>query len=125
MGKRFKRYVVQATPLFEQFVSLLERLFEEKLEHMQATRGEAPELGEVWVGMVEFSEQIQASDFELSEADSFLRSSVFREITAFRASRSAGCIENARACGLRAGGSDMSVSGLRQLLMLAPQGQRE
>jgi len=78
LRKRFKRYVVQATPLFEQFVSLLERLFKEKLEHMQATRGEAPELGEVWVGMADFSEQIQANDLELSEADSFLRSQRFQ-----------------------------------------------
>merc|ERR1712127_719889 len=35
LRKRFKRYVIQATPLFEQCVSLLERLFRDKIEQVR------------------------------------------------------------------------------------------
>jgi len=75
LRKKFKRYTVQATPLFEQFVSLLERLFKEKIG---MARGETPELSEVSIDMGEFSEQIQANDLEDTEAGAFMRSQRFQ-----------------------------------------------
>jgi len=78
LRKQFKRYVVQATPLFEQFVSLLERLFRDKAEQIRVTRGEAPDSAEVSVDMGDFSDQIQANDLDLAEADSFMRSQRFQ-----------------------------------------------
>lgn len=78
LRKKFKRYTVQATPLFEQFVSLLERLFREKSEKMRITRGETPELSEISIDMGEFSEQIQANDLEDTEAGAFMRSQRFQ-----------------------------------------------
>lgn len=77
LRKTFKRYVIQATPLFEQCVSLLERLFRDKIEQVRVARGETPELSEVYVDMVDFSDQIQANEIVLSEAESFMRSQRF------------------------------------------------
>merc|ERR1712087_134930 len=79
LRKQFKRYTVQATqPLFEQFVSLLERLFREKAEQIRVTRGEAPDSAEVSLNMAEFSDQIQTNELELAEADAFMRSQRFQ-----------------------------------------------
>merc|ERR1719469_306981 len=77
LRKQFKRYAVQAIPVFEQFVSLLERLFKDKTEQIRATRGEAPDSSEVSVDMGDFSDRITAEDLELAEADSFMRSQRF------------------------------------------------
>jgi len=78
LRKQFKKYTIQATPLFESFANLLERLFRDKLEQIRAARGEAPELAEVKVDMADFSDQIEANELELSEADSFMRSQRFQ-----------------------------------------------
>lgn len=78
LRKQFKKYTIQATPLFESFANLLERLFRDKLEQIRAARGEAPELAEVKVDMADFSDQIEANELELSEADTFMRSQRFQ-----------------------------------------------
>merc|ERR1712032_1613581 len=78
LRKQFKKYTIQATPLFESFANLLERLFGDKLEQIRTARGEAPDLAEVKVDMADFSNQIQANELELAEADSFMRSQRFQ-----------------------------------------------
>jgi len=78
LRKQFKRYVVQATPMYEQFVNLLERLFREKFEQMRQARGVAPEMAEVWVEMDELRSQIEANELQFTEAGSFLESSRFQ-----------------------------------------------
>merc|ERR1712051_255439 len=78
LRKRFKRYIVQATPLFEQFVVLLDRLFSMKMDQMRVASGEAPELSEVRVDLSDLVSQIEANDLELMEAQSFMRSQRFQ-----------------------------------------------
>jgi len=78
LRKRFKRYIVQATPLFDQFVGILERLLKEKLEQIRMARGEIPDLSEVSVDMGELVGQMEANDLDLNEANTFMHSQRFQ-----------------------------------------------
>jgi len=74
LRKRFKRYITQAVPLYDQFVGLLERLFREKMDSMRAARpgGDAPELSEVAVDLADFVHQIELHDLDINEAHGFM-----------------------------------------------------
>merc|ERR1712127_605084 len=78
LRNKFKRYIVQAVPTFEQVVSLLERLFREKMKQIRTERGEAPELSEVSVEMAELANQIQENGIDMMEASSFMSSQRFQ-----------------------------------------------
>jgi DNA replication licensing factor MCM2 len=80
LRKRFKRYIVQAVPLFDQFVNLLERLFREKMEQMRLAHPgrEAPELSEVGVDVEELVRQIELHDLDINEAHSFMGGERFK-----------------------------------------------
>jgi len=78
LRKKFRRYLVQATPPHEQFVGLLERLFKDKFEQMRLAQGESPELADVFVDMDEFRSQIEVNELAVTEAGSFLESSRFQ-----------------------------------------------
>lgn len=78
LRKQFRKYMARATPPFEQFVNLLERLFKEKFEQMRDVRGEAPDLCEVWVEMAELVGQIEANDLDIMEANGFMQSGRFQ-----------------------------------------------
>lgn len=79
LRKQFKRYILQATPVFDQFIGLLERLFRERMEQMRIARGESPELADVWVDMSELVGQMEANDVDIMEANSFMRSQRFQK----------------------------------------------
>merc|ERR1711998_442437 len=55
LRRKFKKYISSATPLFDQFVKLLERLFREKADELRLSRiggeGEVPLAAEVPVDM--------------------------------------------------------------------------
>merc|ERR1712032_1647461 len=80
LRKKFRRYIAQATPLSDQFMQLLEKVFKDKFEQMRLSRpgGAAPEISEVSVEMAEVIRQIEAYDLDLDEAHNFMRTQRFR-----------------------------------------------
>lgn len=81
LRKQFKRYINASVPLFDHFVRLLESLYKERLEQMRATMpvGTMPELAEVGVPVEELTAQIEANDFDLNEANKWMRGARFNE----------------------------------------------
>jgi DNA replication licensing factor MCM2 len=80
LRKNFKRYLKQSQPLFDQFVTTLERLFREKFEQMRAARpGDQPELSEVGVDVAELSVQIDNNDLDINEAHRWMRGPRFSQ----------------------------------------------
>eukprot|EP00811_Abedinium_folium_P003372 NODE_130_length_3565_cov_11.236184.p1 GENE.NODE_130_length_3565_cov_11.236184~~NODE_130_length_3565_cov_11.236184.p1 ORF type:complete len:897 (+),score=351.11 NODE_130_length_3565_cov_11.236184:113-2803(+) len=87
LRKEFRRYIVHATPLHDQFMELLEKLFKDKTEQMQNSRrglgamtdSAVVEAADVAVDMEEVVQQIQRRDYDLNEAYGFMRSDRFRQ----------------------------------------------
>jgi len=80
LRKKFRRYIAQATPLSDQFMQVLEKLFKDKFEQIRLSRpgGAAPEISEVSVEMAEVVNQIERYDLDLDEAHNFMRTQRFR-----------------------------------------------
>merc|ERR1712048_629326 len=78
LRKKFKRYIAAATPLSDQFMRLLERLFHEKSEMLQF-QGQEKTLTEVPVPMTDVVSRIEHEDLDMTEATHFMRSERFRQ----------------------------------------------
>lgn len=80
LRKKFKRYIASATPLYEQFMKLLERLFRDKAEEIRLSRpgGEAPLAAEVPVDMETVAIQMEREDLDIEQAKDFMRSERFQ-----------------------------------------------
>lgn len=78
LRKKFKRYIAAATPLSDQFMRLLERLFREKSEELHF-QGQDKTLTELPVPMTDVVSRIEKEDLDMTEATHFMRSDRFRE----------------------------------------------
>jgi len=80
LRKKFRRYIAQATPLSDQFMQVLEKLFKDKFEQIRLSRpgGAAPEISEVSIQMAEVVNLIERYDLDLDEAHNFMRTQRFR-----------------------------------------------
>eukprot|EP00933_Yihiella_yeosuensis_P034371 TRINITY_DN2786_c0_g1_i1.p1 TRINITY_DN2786_c0_g1~~TRINITY_DN2786_c0_g1_i1.p1 ORF type:complete len:899 (+),score=221.20 TRINITY_DN2786_c0_g1_i1:65-2761(+) len=81
LRKKFRKYVCQATPMADQFMVLLERLFKEKAIAMQLTRsGQQPlDSDKISVEMKEVIRQIELADLDIEQAHSFMTTARFQQ----------------------------------------------
>lgn len=81
LRKKFRRYIAQATPLSDQFMGLLERIFRDKTEEMTLLRpgGVAPEVHEVGIEMADVVRHIERYDLDLQEAHDFMSTQRFKQ----------------------------------------------
>mmetsp|Transcript_67351 Transcript_67351/g.156371 ORF Transcript_67351/g.156371 Transcript_67351/m.156371 type:complete len:890 (+) Transcript_67351:64-2733(+) len=77
LRQKFKRYMSQATPLSDQFMRLLQKLFKDKADLMRLSRPGTEEPEEVGVDMAEVAQQIERHDLDADTAHEFLRSDRF------------------------------------------------
>eukprot|EP00929_Paragymnodinium_shiwhaense_P119949 TRINITY_DN9185_c0_g1_i1.p1 TRINITY_DN9185_c0_g1~~TRINITY_DN9185_c0_g1_i1.p1 ORF type:complete len:885 (+),score=284.07 TRINITY_DN9185_c0_g1_i1:74-2728(+) len=81
LRKRFRRYIRQMTPMADQIMDLLDKLFKSKIESRLLSRpGELPpEVSEVSVDMAEVVAAIERNDLDLDEAHAFMRTPRFAQ----------------------------------------------
>jgi DNA replication licensing factor MCM2 len=81
LRKTFKRYITQATPMSDQLMSLLDRLFQEKIAEKRALtpNGLPPDVSTVPLEVAEFVRHVERNDIDLDEAHQFMRSERFRQ----------------------------------------------
>jgi len=85
LRKRFNKYIAQAAPVSDAFMNLLEKLFKAKAEDMQLSRRGAGNMdttvdaSEVSIDMESVVHQIERNNYNLKEANNFLRSERFRQ----------------------------------------------
>mmetsp|Transcript_29080 Transcript_29080/g.50859 ORF Transcript_29080/g.50859 Transcript_29080/m.50859 type:complete len:880 (+) Transcript_29080:89-2728(+) len=81
LRKKFRRYIAQSTPISDQFMALLERLFKDKAEQMRLARpgGESPDIADVSIDMADVVKQIERYDLDMDEAQNFMRTQRFRQ----------------------------------------------
>jgi len=78
LRRHFRRYISQSTPLTDQFMTLLERLFREKAEDLRL-HGADVVAADVPVAMTDVVSRIERLDLDMNEATNFMRSERFRE----------------------------------------------
>jgi len=78
LRKRFKHYIAASTPLSDQFMRLLERLFREKSEELHF-QGQDKTLTDLPVPMTDVVSRIEREDLDMTEATHFMRSDRFRQ----------------------------------------------
>lgn len=78
LRKKFRLYIAQATPLSDQFMKLLERLFQDKAEDLRL-HGHVVSAAEVSVAMTDVVSSIERHDLDMNEAMQFMRSERFRQ----------------------------------------------
>jgi len=78
LRRNFRRYITQVTPLSDQFMQLLVRLFRQKAEDRRSLGGEV-EATEVPVPMTDVVNRIERQELDMNEATVFMRSERFRQ----------------------------------------------
>jgi DNA replication licensing factor MCM2 len=79
--RKFRRYISQATPLAEQFVNLLQKLFSNRTEAVRLARPgmDEPELDEVDLDMEDVKRELRRQDLDEDEMNNFMREERFRQ----------------------------------------------
>merc|ERR1712071_718428 len=78
LRRTFRKYIADATPISDQFMRLLERLFRAKAED-QRLIGKDYTAAELAVPMSEVVSAIEKEDLDLPDAEAFMHSDRFRE----------------------------------------------
>jgi DNA replication licensing factor MCM2 len=78
MRKKFRLYIACATPLSDQFMRLLDRLFRDKAEELRL-KGQDVFAADVSVAMTDVVSAIERNDLDMEEAMQFMRSERFRQ----------------------------------------------
>merc|ERR1712070_712320 len=78
MRKKFRQYIAQATPLSDQFMRLLEKLFRDKAEDLRL-QGVDVDATDIPVLMTDVVNSIERHDLDISQAQDFMRSEGFRQ----------------------------------------------
>lgn len=80
LRKKFKRYANLNTPMADQFMNLMDKLFKDHLERERAKRpdGMPPNVGDVSIGMEEVVRQVERFEIDLEEAHAVMQSERFR-----------------------------------------------
>lgn len=81
LRQKFRRYIAQATPISDQFMNVLSKLYKDKMEQIQLSRpgGVAPEISQVPIDMADVVRQIERQDLDLDEAHNFMRTARFQQ----------------------------------------------
>merc|ERR1712048_974089 len=78
LRKKFRRYIAQATPLSDQFMRLLEKLFRDKAEDLRL-QGVDVDAADIPVLMTDVVNSIERHDLDISQAQDFMRSERFTQ----------------------------------------------
>merc|ERR1712032_1534336 len=78
LRKKFRRYIAQATPLSDQFMRLLEKLFRDKAEDLRL-QGVDVDATDIPVLMTDVVNSIERHDLDIAQAQDFMRSERFRQ----------------------------------------------
>merc|ERR1712137_411918 len=78
LRKKFRKYIAQATPISDQFMRLLEKLFRDKAEDLRL-QGAELEVSQIPVLMTDVVSIIERHDLDISQAQDFMRSERFRQ----------------------------------------------
>merc|ERR1712178_59090 len=78
MRKKFRQYIAQATPLSDQFMRLLEKLFRDKAEDLRL-QGVDVDAADIPVLMTDVVNSIERHDLDIAQAQDFMRSERFRQ----------------------------------------------
>merc|ERR1711981_1294067 len=78
LRKKFRRYISQATPLSDQFMRLLEKLFRDKAEDLRL-QGVDVDAADIPVLMTDVVNSIERHDLDITQAQDFMRSERFRQ----------------------------------------------
>lgn len=78
LRKKFRRYIAQATPLSDQFMRLLEKLFRDKAEDLRL-QGVDVDAADIPVLMTDVVNSIERHDLDIAQAQDFMRSERFRQ----------------------------------------------
>jgi DNA replication licensing factor MCM2 len=80
LRKKFKRYANLNTPMADQLMNLMDKLFKDHLERERAKRpdGMPPNVGDVSIGMEDVVRQVERFEIDLEEAHAFMQSERFR-----------------------------------------------
>jgi len=81
LRKKFRRYIAQATPMSDQLVGLIEKLFRDRTEQIRLSKpgGVAPETSEVFLPMEDLVRHLERYDFDWDDAQNFMRTERFRQ----------------------------------------------
>jgi len=81
LRKRFKRYTTLATPVADQLMNVMDKLFKDRLEKGRAMRpdGLPPDVGTVPLEMEDVVRQLERYEIDIEEAHAFMRSERFRK----------------------------------------------
>jgi len=77
LRRRLKRYISQATPLADQFMQLLEKMFKDKTETVRLARPDIT-VSEVSIDMTDVVAAIERVDLDLTKIHDFMREQRFR-----------------------------------------------
>merc|ERR1719409_1260774 len=80
LRKKFKRYTSLTTPVADQMMNLMDKLFKDRLEKERALHpdGLPPDVDTVPLEMEEILRQVERADIELEEVHNFMRTPRFR-----------------------------------------------
>jgi len=82
LRKRFRSYIAHATPISDQIMTLLDRLFKDRHEEVNLSKAEGEpdiELSDVAVSMAEVVRQIENDDLDIDQVHSFMETHRFRQ----------------------------------------------
>mmetsp|Transcript_816 Transcript_816/g.1812 ORF Transcript_816/g.1812 Transcript_816/m.1812 type:complete len:891 (+) Transcript_816:14-2686(+) len=81
LRKHFSRYVASTRPMADQIMSVLDKMFKDKLEMMRLSRPNSlpPEVGAVPIEVADVIRSIEAADIDMEETHTFMRSDRFRQ----------------------------------------------
>jgi len=82
LRKRFRQYIAHATPISDQIMILLDRLFRDRHAEINLNRAEGEpeiELSNVAVSMAEVVRQIENDDLDIDQVHSFMETHRFRQ----------------------------------------------
>jgi DNA replication licensing factor MCM2 len=82
LRRRFKRYMTAVTPMADQLMILLEKLFNEQMEKTRAARPQAmpPDVSEVSLDIEELIQRMERIEIDIEAAHEFMRSERFNRL---------------------------------------------
>jgi len=80
LRQKFRRYIAQATPVADQIMALLEKMFKNREDQLRFTRPSAEiEASEVGVTMQDIVQQLERLNINLDDAHAFMRTAKFQQ----------------------------------------------
>mmetsp|Transcript_44732 Transcript_44732/g.103455 ORF Transcript_44732/g.103455 Transcript_44732/m.103455 type:complete len:867 (-) Transcript_44732:58-2658(-) len=78
LRKRFRKYIKEASPLSDQMLHVVERMFKDKMQERLQADSEAPELSDIAIDMSAVLREVERQDFDLDDVHTFFTTDRFR-----------------------------------------------